>query len=210
MKVAIFSESAADEAALRVLVDGILGIETEPVFPPLRERGWPSVRNLLPVVIKHLYYQTDAEGLVVVADSDHSPLHRAEHEGDALLAEKCRLCILRRVVDRVRSEMRAQPARAPLHVAIGIAVPAIESWYANGIDPHVNEVAWQQGMRDNRYAFSKPGLKKLVYGTERPSLELETRRAVEETRRLCDRIEQLENSFPTGFVPLAAELRRWR
>ena len=29
MKVAIFSESPADEAALRVLVDALLGIETE-------------------------------------------------------------------------------------------------------------------------------------------------------------------------------------
>jgi hypothetical protein len=71
MKVVVLSESSADEAAIRVLVNGILGRETEDVPSlPLRSRGWPSVIKVLPTVIKFLYYRTDAEALVVIADSD--------------------------------------------------------------------------------------------------------------------------------------------
>jgi hypothetical protein len=81
MKVVVLSESSADEAAIRILVNGILGRETEDVSSlPLRSRGWPSVIKVLPTVIKFLHYQTDAEALVVIADSDDSPIHRSSHE----------------------------------------------------------------------------------------------------------------------------------
>ena len=74
MKVAILSESSADDAALRILVDGVLGVRTEEIdlSGTLRSRGWPAVRTVLPVVLKYLQYRTDADGLVVVADSNHS------------------------------------------------------------------------------------------------------------------------------------------
>jgi hypothetical protein len=185
MKVAILSESSADEAALRVLVDHLLGVATEAVIPRLRDRGWPAVRTVLPVVIKHLYYQTDAVGLVVVADSNHTPPHHAGHEQDGAAVGKCRLCELRGVVVRVRRELRQLDYRDPLHVAIGIAAPAIEGWLINGTDHRVTEAAWARGLRDRHDPYTKPELKKAVYGTERPSLELETRRAVEEATRLC-------------------------
>jgi hypothetical protein len=55
MKVAVLSESPADEAAIRIMVDRLLGQETHPVaLPPLRSRGWPSVREILPSVYKAL------------------------------------------------------------------------------------------------------------------------------------------------------------
>jgi len=89
MKVAILSESPADEAVLRMLVDGIVGQPTEPVAPPpLRTRGWPSVRQMLPSVLKHLHYRTDAEGFVLVVDANHSPL--PSHPDDPP-PEACRL-----------------------------------------------------------------------------------------------------------------------
>jgi len=75
MKVAIYGESPADEAALRILVDGLLGAPTEAIgFPWLKSRGWPSILQNLPKVLQYLHYQTDAQGLVVVVDSNRSPL----------------------------------------------------------------------------------------------------------------------------------------
>ena len=76
MKVAILCESPSDEAAIRILVDGILGIRTERA-KALEARGWPSVRDILPIVIRQLYYHTDAEALIVIGDSDDSQIGRA-------------------------------------------------------------------------------------------------------------------------------------
>jgi hypothetical protein len=52
-------------------------------------------------------------------------------------------------------------------------------------------------------------LKRLIYGTERPSLKLETERARAAAIRVAEDLGELEARFPNGFGPLAAELRRW-
>src|SRR5215213_211241 len=138
MKVVVLSESSADEAAIRILVNGILGGETEDVPSlPLRSRGWPSVIKVLPTVIKFLYYRTDAEALVVIADSDDSPVHRSSHDQAGNEEPGCRLCQLRRVVNETKPS--ALTGRDELKIAVGLAVPAIEAWYLCGVDPHVNE-----------------------------------------------------------------------
>ena len=80
MKVAILSESSADEAAVRILVEAILNQQTEPIDLYLRGHGWSSVRNVLPAVLKHLHYCTQAEALILVVDSDDSPVHQQSHE----------------------------------------------------------------------------------------------------------------------------------
>jgi hypothetical protein len=79
VKLGILSESPADEAAVRILVEGLLGARVQPTYPPLRARGWPHVVQILPAVLRHLQLQTDAEGLVVVVDSDDTPLHDGNH-----------------------------------------------------------------------------------------------------------------------------------
>ena len=78
MKLAVFSESEADEAAIRILVDGLLGTTTErPAMPPRRSRGVEAVFSTLRSVIAHLHYrfppglsdvifQLNAEGSIVV------------------------------------------------------------------------------------------------------------------------------------------------
>jgi hypothetical protein len=48
-----------------------------------------------------------------------------------------------------------------------------------------------------------------VYGTDRPSLELETKRALEEARRIIQNIKTIETAFPVGFGLMAAETRSW-
>src|SRR4051812_43536361 len=96
MKVGIFCESQYDALAVRVLVDRVLGRATEPPSgPPLQARSWPRFQVEAAVVCRALHFGSDADGLVVVADSDASPVHSAAHLGPDPCAEHCRLCILR-------------------------------------------------------------------------------------------------------------------
>ncbi len=75
MKVAVLSESEADEAALRIPVEGLLGGSTEAVGQfRLRHRGVDAVRRQVHPVLSYLYYHTEARGLVVVVDSDQTPI----------------------------------------------------------------------------------------------------------------------------------------
>src|SRR5437879_2482985 len=97
MNIALLSESPADEAALRVLVAAVLGARPHFLSPGLRARGWPNVAQVLPAVIRHLHFQTDAELLVVVVDSDDSVVHTAPHERPDYFHPQCRVCQLRAV-----------------------------------------------------------------------------------------------------------------
>lgn len=128
MKVAVLSESEGDEIGIRILIDGLLKAQSDPIAgPPLKTRGWPSVLNLLVSVYKHLHYQTDAEAFVFVVDSNDSPVHQSEHELPGNTAKDCRLCQLRQEVIRVQSQVRRVQGRFRIKTAIGVAVPAIEA-----------------------------------------------------------------------------------
>jgi hypothetical protein len=210
MKVAILSESPADEAAIRIFVEGLLGRSTEHVeYKGLRSRGWPSVRNVFAAVFMDLWYQTDADALIVVVDSDEAAIHHPSHE-EPVGPRPCRFCELRQVERRVRDELRPVPGRGPLRIGIGIATPAIEAWYAVGVDPHVNEPTWVQALTSRQFPYTKANLKHLIYGTDRPSLQLETERATTAARRLTDSLDDVIERFPNGFGPLASEIRTWR
>jgi len=210
MKVAILSESPADEAAIRIFVEGLLDRPTTHVeYKGLRSRGWPSVRNVFAVVYKDLWYQTDADALIVVVDSDEAAIHHPSHE-EPVGPKPCRLCELRQVERRVRGELRQVPGRGPLRIAIGIATPAIEAWYAVGMNPHVNESTWMQALASRQFPYTKAGLKQLIYGSDRPSLQLETERAATAARRLMESVDELIERFPNGFGPLASEVRSWK
>ena len=140
MKVAVLSESPADESAIRILVDGILGRQTQPTdMPPIRARGVSGVFTILPTVLKHLHYRTDADALVIVVDSDRTPVHKPEHEQADSTDERCRLCKIRQMVGSVLTHLRPVQGRPQIKVAAGIAVPAIEAWYRCGLAPHVTE-----------------------------------------------------------------------
>src|SRR5882672_10472370 len=135
MKIAVVSESPADEAAIKILVDVILEAETELVSSPrLRPQGWSSVLSLLPTIIKHLHYQTDADAFVTVVDSDDSAVHLRTHEGSELTFPNCRLCRLCYLIRNEMDGLASVPNRHTMKSAIGIAVPSIEAWYQCGID----------------------------------------------------------------------------
>ena len=212
MKLAVLSESPADEAAIRILVDGLLGHPTEPVAGPrLRTRGWPSVLDILPVVLRHLYFRTDADALVVVVDSDDSPVHVPPHETESGRDLACRLCRLRICSEKTLQQLSPLPDRLPLRTVLGLAVPCIEAWYRVGRDSNASERVWSEkleaggGLKQQRLA-----LKSSVYGTERPSLDSRQTAGIEEATRLVESLDQLERLFPGGFASLARGVRSWK
>jgi len=211
MKVAVLSESPADVAALHILIDSLLRRPTQPIEPPQqsRTRGWSDVLQVLPAVLKHLYYRTDTHAFAVVIDADASPLHQPTHEAPGGEVEKCRLCQLRRVVTQTQQQLRPVSGRIPVQVAVGIAVPAIEAWFRCGLEPHINEITYLQKPQIGADFHTRNQLKRYVYGTERPSLTLETQRAVEAAQRLVQSLSGLESLFPNGFGTLARDMRSW-
>ncbi|HWA87788.1 MAG TPA: hypothetical protein VG710_16275 [Opitutus sp.] len=209
MKVAILSESPADEAALRVLVEAVLREPIVHVQAGLRARGWPNVLQLLPAVIRHLHFNTDADGLVVVVDCDDSIVHTAAHEAPNYFHPLCRLCRLRAVFRQTVKRLPPARGRTRLLRGVGVPVPAIEAWYLCGRAPAVTEAAWIAGQADGRAPYTRSELKWRVYGTDRPGLAFETRRAIEEVLRLGGDTRRLEADFPGGFGVLAADLRGW-
>jgi len=204
MKVAILSESPADEAAVRILVDAIRGRAIQPALIPcaIRTRGVEAAFAILPTVIRSLCYRTYSDALVVVVDSNHFPVDPTGPKAD-----RCRLERLRRVIAETRGQLRPVAGRAPLKFAIGLAVPAVEAWYLCGKRPEVSEAAWTRGLEAGKDPYSKNRLKRYVYGTDRPSLELEKRRATEEAQRLATCLDLLEEKFPIGFGSLAQDVR---
>lgn len=209
MNVAILSESPADEAALHVLVRDVLGEPFATVQSSLRARGWPSVEQILPAVLRYLHFQTNADGLVVVVDSDDSPVHTAEHEAPGYHHALCRICRLRATYRRTVRNLPPAQGRQRVLRAVGLCVPAIEAWYLCGRDPRVTEAAWREGQERGRAPYTRAELKLRVYGTDRPSLALEIQGALREVARHRRDLRRLENDFP-GFAFLAADLRAAR
>jgi hypothetical protein len=89
-------------------------------------------------------------------------------------------------------------------------VPAIEAWYLVDKDHRVGEAAWRAGLTSGRLPFNRFQLKQMVYGTERPSLELETEFAVREARRIINNIKAMEDAFPAGLGLMAQAIRSWK
>ena len=209
MNVAILSESPADEAAIRVWTEALLGVSIHRVQAGLRARGWPNVLQVLPAVVRHLHFNTDAHGLVVVVDADDSVVHTEAHEAPNYFHPLCRLCQLRAVFRRTAKRLPAARGRERVLRCVGVAVPAIEAWYLCGRDDSVGEAAWLAGQERGRPPYTRRELKERVYGTDRPSLPFETERAIAEARRQGNDLRRLEADFPGGFGALAAELRSW-
>lgn len=204
LKLALLSESPADEAAIAVLLQAVLGRSFERVQPSLRARGWPSVLQVLPAVLRHLHFNTDVEGLVVVVDSDDTVVHVPEHDHHP----RCRLCQLRAAFRKTTKNFPPANGRERVLRGVGLAVPAVEGWYLCGADPTVTEAAWVAGQQAGAAPYTRRDLKWRVYGTDRPTLQLETERAVAAAHRHARDLRRLENDFP-GFAALSEDVRSW-
>lgn len=209
MKLDVLSESPSDEAAVRILVDAILGEQSIRVSSLQRPPGWPAVRQFLPTVMKHLHYRTDADALVVVVDSDNSPIHEKSHDLPEGSVQECRVCQLRATIIQVQIHLRSVSGRASIKTAVGLAVPAVEAWYLCGIDLHCTEASLMPRLGAGAKAL-KNQLKKEVYSTDRPLREMQTKRATEEAIRLAQDLNLIERLFPQGFGSLARDVRNWQ
>lgn len=211
MKIALLCESGADEAGLWELLVALVGPHIERADPPrLRTRGWPALLQVLPTVIKHLYFRTGTDALVILADGDGSDIHDPTHEGQKTLPHRCRFCRLREAVESTLPTLTPVESRLPLKVAVAVASPSVEAWYAFASTRSYTEGKWRETQRKQPdAAIEIRSLKRQVYGLDRPSLELETSRAVALCQSIAADLDLLETAFPNGFGVLAAEVRSW-
>lgn len=206
MKVALLSESPADEAVLRVLVDAILGEPAHVAPAGYRARGWPNVLQVLPAVIRHLHFNTDVDTLVVTCDSDDTPVHTAAHDAPQYYHPHCRMCQLRAAFRQTSKRFPAAHGRLKVHRVVGVAVPALEAWLLCGRDDDVSEDAWVAGQARGKLPYTRPELKFRVYRTERPTLPHEIECALREVERHRRDLRRLEYDFP-GFAALMRDLK---
>jgi hypothetical protein len=210
MKIGYYSESRADQAALAVFTEGILGESPEPINMDVEGHGVTAVLNALDRVILGLHYHSDAEGLVVVVDCDDSELHTVEHEKPSGAADDCRFCQIRKKVARAMNRLNPIQPKPLLKVAVGLAVPAIEAWFLVGKNHKVGEAAWIAGCVANKRPFTRDQLKQEVYGTEHSDLNLKTECAMKEARRIIANMAAIETAFPIGFGLMSREIKSWR
>ncbi len=209
-RIALLGESPVDEAALAVLVEAALGGPFVRVEPNLRARGWPSVLQILPAIARHLHFNSDADGLVVLVDADDSEPHVPQHNAPGNHHPRCRLCQLRAAFRRSTRHLPMVAGRPAPLAAFGLAVPAAEAWYLCGQDDRVGEEPWSRSRAAGDVPpYTRRELKALVYGTERPTLPQAVEAAARAARRHARDLRRLENDFP-GFAALCADLRRWR
>ena len=208
MKIAFFSESVADEAALKILVSGILNEKIEETDLPnrLEYRSSSHLDRDLPAVISAVYYNSNADALIVVSDSDDTPVHTKEHE--MIRNERCRLCRLRKAVDEKIVRLRPIAGKKIVKVAIGVPVPAIEAWYLFGKRLSLSENIWIRRQNGENIQYDRMRLKEKT----RPSIDLETKIAETEANRIVESnlFDELEKSFPHGFGTFANEVRSWK
>ncbi len=91
MKIGYYCEAPADQAAMAVFVEGILGVAPEPICLEVEARGLPGFFRALDIVVRGVHFNSDADGLVIVVDSDRSEIHALNHDVQAN-ADTCRYC----------------------------------------------------------------------------------------------------------------------
>ena len=186
MKLAIVSESSADEKAMATLVAAVICRPIEVASYQVRKGGgWTTLMRALPSIVPAIYYVTDAEGVVIVLDSDDSPIHDPGHDPADPDNANCRICGITELVARATARLHDRPINLPLRFAFGLAIPAIEAWFLCGDDHQVSEASWINARRQNTFPYLRHDLKRRLYGTDRLSLDQETAAMSREAGRLA-------------------------
>jgi hypothetical protein len=205
MKIAIVSESPTDEAVIRIIVDALSRRTNEYITSRRRAGGWSAAINAARAQLVSLHYNSDAHGMIVVVDSDESPVHDESHQPPNQPNPDCRVCRVTSEVERTRNTLQPrQHVNYRVEVATALAVPSLEAWLLCGTDPHITEARFQR-MSDPELKNIRRELKRQLYGSLFPTREIATR----ETQRLCGDLAQLERHFPNGFGLFAKQIRSW-
>src|SRR6266852_3197067 len=106
MKIGYYCEQQADQAAMAVFTEGILGEPPEPINIPLEARSVPAFFSALDGVFRGVHYNSDAEGLIIVVDCDKTALHDLAHDATGGGDEDCRLCQARKIITKARKQLR--------------------------------------------------------------------------------------------------------
>lgn len=211
MKIAFFSESIVDESVLKTLVEEISesDIEETDIRKKLQYRSSSHLDKNLPVVIRSVHYNSDAEFLVICSDSDDFPVHVAQHDTEE--NKLCRLCGLRNLVKDSLTKLQTVEGKKMLKVAIGVPVPAIEAWLLFGKNPQVSEHSWIRKQNGEKLKYDRQKLKIELYGSDVISLEKKIEISLEAVQRIAEEelFEDLEKAFPQGFGSLSNEVKSW-
>ncbi|MGE0482296.1 MAG: hypothetical protein AB7Q17_17700 [Phycisphaerae bacterium] len=213
MKLALLAESSYDEKSLGTVLTGALGAGTAPAAgtPVARNPGWPAVLNILPNVVRAAYFNSDGDALVVLADGNGDTLHTPAH--NSVRDPLCRVCMLRQAADAAVAGCvrKPRPAGVPLRVGIAVAYPAIEAWYLCGERPEMSEAHWARFLAQNPSGVTerKRQLKRLLYGTDRPSTAQIAEKSQAAAARLAANITPLVELFPMGFGAMFHDLTSW-
>lgn len=212
MRAAVVSESPVDEAAVAILLAGLLESPVELVKPSNRIRhfGWSDVPRLVESTVRGTYYMGTADAVVTVLDSDLTIVHDLEHPPGSFHS-KCRLCHVSRFVENSISQLTPIEGRPLPHIAIGLAVPSIEAWYHCGEDPQFNEAAWVNARKEGRVPYSVAQLKIQIYGTSQPTMSEALLAAQNAAERIVNDglLPLLESQFPIRFGAFAKAVRTW-
>ena len=199
MEFAIISESSADEAALHSFSEALLGRQIPCAKPPKTvRRGWTALRKDLPVALRAVRFGTNADVVLVVADSDGTSLE-ANHPTNRLAH-----------LQTMAGENLGRPGPNQRHITaiIGLAVPCIEAWWLAWGDPQISEATWQRRHDGPSVPYDKPVLKRRLYGTDRVGLPEQTRLMVAAAQEAAVHADELGRRFPHGFLPLLNGLRK--
>lgn len=217
MKIALLCESPVDEAAVKVLVETVLATPVQWISHKIlvgRGGGFGAILKGISIAIRALHYNSEADAIVVVIDSDNTPIHGVTHLSEGEAARDCRVCEILTELDKFHRHLT--PPQGPrLRLAVGQPVPCLEAWLLYGRDPHVGEAQWRRVVteaglkgRESTASFKKR-LKQEVFGTDGPppldAGEVATRQA----RRVTTDLDGFELRFPSGFGLFRAKLRSW-
>jgi hypothetical protein len=72
MKIGYYCESPADQAAMSIFAEGILGEQAQPISMELEAHSVPAIFDALDGVLRGVHYNSDADGLIVVVDCDYT------------------------------------------------------------------------------------------------------------------------------------------
>lgn len=211
LRVAVLAESEADGAVVYEIVAHVRQVAVQPVaVPSIRTRGWPAVRRQLPAVVRTVYYQSDADALVVLADTDATTPHDPATHTPGAPHPDCRWCMLGTELARAMSLLAPRPGRRPLGTALGAPVPALEGWLLAGRAAHASEAAWRpRGVLAASASESyKRRLKEEAYGPG-PPFQATPRTAATLIRQVLATPGALRTAYPGGYGPLEDAIRSW-